>query len=669
VVAGPNSITGTVTDGAGTPLAGIRLSDSFGATAATSDADGTYLLDGLQPDTEYFVSASDPAGFHTPAFIGPVLVSSIETAVADIVLDDVVVQVVGTITDPLGQPVAGVTVTDSLGFGIFATTGADGRYALSNLPAATFELNVDPSGSRPDLRPTTIVVDVVDGVVADGSVQLQAQAAFVVHVTAAGSPAAGSVSIWRSSPFGWVQGPGAVIGADGTAVVAVPEDGDWLVQVDSATPDFAGEFVPGGGIPEAGTLYTITGDQQVALDVALTPAGVISGTITRPDGSPGNFFDASALAVGGSNSFPTLVGCNLADESAPAGTYRIGCLQPSVDYIVQASGGESADEQFYPDAQSPQRATPVAVEPGVETTGIDFQLHPKTPEPTITGLSQSYFRTGTVTRGVRVYGSFFPSDPNALVFRDFVFGTEFKVTRVISSREAVVDITVAPGTIGEVPVARDILLFRTIGGFGSCGSCMFVGDRTTKVGTITGKVTDNRDRGVGGAQVRLTSLDGTTVHTVGTAADGSYTAAGLVPGKYTVHFEGTEALNPQYWRRQTSATAATPVTVSTGKTTKDISAKLARRGPITITGAVQTEVPTSFDLDLVGTGLSSIEDGFRVSIAGPFGPQVLTATSVSSTNLRVSGFTFPGVYDVTVTWTADNGTLRSTVCSGCLNVV
>ncbi|HEU5103508.1 MAG TPA: putative glycoside hydrolase [Roseiflexaceae bacterium] len=128
----PNTVSGTITDTyTGQPLAGalVKASD---AVSATTNADGRYLLVGVPESFTLSVTAQDYA---------PVTQSLRQTVAFDTALRPDTLS--GVVTDRYSnQPVAGASV--KVGDNLSATTGADGRYRLTGVPAnATVEFSAD----------------------------------------------------------------------------------------------------------------------------------------------------------------------------------------------------------------------------------------------------------------------------------------------------------------------------------------------------------------------------------------------------------------------------------------------------------------------------------------------------------------------------------------------
>ena len=109
-------------------------------------------------------------------------------------------------------------------------------------------------------------------------------------------------------------------------------------------------------------------------------------------------------------------------------------------------------------------------------------------------------------------------------------------------------------------------------------------------GAITGTVTSHHHTPVGGECVTATPVDpvpdpvfDSVLHPVigQTAADGTYTLVGLLPGKYTAMFSvgcGDTGFQTQWWHHSDSASGATVITVSANGTVTGIDARLRHSG-------------------------------------------------------------------------------------------
>ena len=306
VLAGPAraaSIAGTVSDGVGGPLAGIFVSayaDSGGGWSAVgsdvTDAAGGYLIDGLA-DGSYRLYASDPGGAYVAEWYDDQ--PSVLTA-QDIVLDtgnpaaqaDIALggsgQVTGSVTDAVGEPIAGIRVSAyRQAAGAWpeqssAVTGADGAYAVGGLPAGDYRIGfLDPGGVyAPEYHQDTPDFD--------AALALTLGAAATLAGIDAELAAVGALS-------GQISDPSAAPLA-GILVVAHRDDGGGFAQVAFTQTDTGGAFAFTGLAPGSyrlqcidnsglhrETWYLDGADLAAAQDIALAGGGDVTGLdVTLP---------------------------------------------------------------------------------------------------------------------------------------------------------------------------------------------------------------------------------------------------------------------------------------------------------------------------------------------------------------------------------------------------
>ncbi|MCD6362050.1 MAG: Ig-like domain-containing protein, partial [Armatimonadetes bacterium] len=166
---GPDTfhIAGTITDGDGVPEAGVRV--EAGALWDISAADGTYEITGLAAGTYQVIPTKDGRSF-TPASrsvtVGPTALGINFTSAPGYDISGIA-QMAGT-----GAPMAGVTVSDGLHSDV---TGADGLWALEDVPAGTYTVSATLPGYQ--ITPPSIDVTVnattgsVAGLIFEASLQ------------------------------------------------------------------------------------------------------------------------------------------------------------------------------------------------------------------------------------------------------------------------------------------------------------------------------------------------------------------------------------------------------------------------------------------------------------------------------------------------------------------
>ena len=162
-------ITGIVSGAGSGPLAGIDVfavptSLLLRTIRSTTEADGSYSV-AVLPGEAYQVQFYDPnlvygGGFYDSSagdgyasdgtLATDVVVDSSDVGGIDVTLP-LAVHITGTVTGPGGVPLAGIDVAASptvLGWGGYATTGADGTYSAAVPPGLSYRLSFsDPEGT------------------------------------------------------------------------------------------------------------------------------------------------------------------------------------------------------------------------------------------------------------------------------------------------------------------------------------------------------------------------------------------------------------------------------------------------------------------------------------------------------------------------------------------
>jgi hypothetical protein len=202
------------------------------------------------------------------------------------------------------------------------------------------------------------------------------------------------------------------------------------------------------------------------------------------------------------------------------GTYSLGGLASGIYTVSFSASGYLT--QYYKDAESAGSAKHVTLASGAMITGVDAQLQ---------------LAGGTYRLSFEGLGSDYA--------KQFFGGA------------SLASATGVPVTAGATTANIDVQLNRA-------------------KGTIAGTVTDGARCGMG-AQVAAYDASGTPVASVSTAADGSYTVAGLAPGFYRVGFAAGGCTGDFYGGAATLAGAGAILVVS-GTTAEGIDEKLGGTG-------------------------------------------------------------------------------------------
>jgi hypothetical protein len=401
------SISGTVTDTAAAPIAGICVyayGPGFGS--GQTSAAGAYQIADLAAGS-YTVEFSDCANgryisqFYRNASFGqqptPVAVTGgSDTAHidADMVLGG---GISGTVRDDQGRPLAQACVdaeeAGGVGFGGFARTGLSGTYKILGLSPGQYRARFDDCGGGALAvewykgKSTALDADLVS--VASGHTTKDINAAMV-----SGGSITGTV-VQMNQPGGQ---PGICVDATdgagspanfmttttdrwGTYQIAHLYPGSYKVHFQDCRPPVAG----GDRLADqwynnkvsatwADTIQVVSGQATPAINATLQPQGVIAGTVTLAGQRPADRVCVSASpSAGPPQPFPPETQTTVSGSyrlSLPRGSYRIEfgyCDSP-------VALGLSADHQWYPNAPDPVGATPVSVSDGVTTSGVDANL-------------------------------------------------------------------------------------------------------------------------------------------------------------------------------------------------------------------------------------------------------------------------------------------------------
>ena len=257
----------------------------------------------------------------------------------------------GRVVGPTGEPVADVCVSASGAstYNAFARTGTDGRFIVGGLPAGDFDLSFQPCQTS-DLTMASRQGSVGAGATADlGDVALSLGTKVTGRVVdEAGEPVAQACvsggSAWGSSaPDGTFELRGVRAESEIWVDASECEDPLYLQSASTAVNT---------GAP---------GSTYAGVELALAVGGAVTGTIARgPDENLGDLcVEIEGVArrwIGEATSY-TLPGL------AP-GEYTVRLTDCATDETLQ----------WYDRTSDPAAATPVVVERGRTSSGIDFDL-------------------------------------------------------------------------------------------------------------------------------------------------------------------------------------------------------------------------------------------------------------------------------------------------------
>ncbi|MGN8247083.1 MSCRAMM family protein [Cellulomonas soli] len=306
-------------------------------------------------------------------------------------------KIVGRITDTARHGVAGARIEvlellDPDGetrLVASATTGKDGRYAATAVPAGTYRVHVVPrtgSGLAAQYQPAASSVLEGDEVVVragrtvrhvDGVLPPESMiVGFAQDASGAAVPGIQvTVELFRDGVGVWLPTGTATTSVHGTYTVRSLPAGTYRIGFTSlATPPaFSAQYYPGAGTQwQAAAVEVGPGQAVTGIDATLTAPARITGTVTDEQGLvvPGTHVTASVEDGG---YFSTVAQTTTAED----GTYVIDGLAPGayqVSFAPPPSGSYS--QHFYPGVTDPHEATTLAVTAGAHLTGIDVVFRP-----------------------------------------------------------------------------------------------------------------------------------------------------------------------------------------------------------------------------------------------------------------------------------------------------
>jgi protocatechuate 3,4-dioxygenase beta subunit len=385
---GTGSISGTVVGPGGVPLEGVFVTggSAFSFAQTMTDADGTYVLDGLVAGY-YGVAFNAPPGsglageYYDDSPFSPTPVRVFDEQITPDI--DAELEpggaVSGVVTDPQGDPVEGVEIEvgswSVFGFSTFgssAETDADGTYVADGLPPGYYRIQAFPptgSGLTPQYYDGQYLFDLADPVfvpatteVADVDFQLEPGAELSGTVTdQGGAPLAGVIVSAQGDDFGSFAE--TTTAANGTWTLDGLLPGDYRLRFDpsSATPGVLGEWYDNSPTFAGATVISLdSGEVMGGIVTDLSPAASLSGTVTGLDGLPDRDVVVFATTPAGQPVAQAITTFNgeYSMVGLPAGNYLVEFRQPF-------------NTQYFDGVYRRAEATPVTLIGGQETENID----------------------------------------------------------------------------------------------------------------------------------------------------------------------------------------------------------------------------------------------------------------------------------------------------------
>lgn len=354
-----------------------------GPTAVLTDEAGYYRLDGLQPG-DYEVQVYDFGGFYPGAAYPSIIAVAAGQDVPgiDFAITPSATGIVGTITDPTGQPVSGAWVYAATYYDWTSASGmtdAQGRYRLG-LSAGTYFVQADDgSGNylptyypgvrfREDAAP----VEVADGTVV-GAVDFALLPAAKISGRVIDAGTGASLTGIFVQAFDWTgdwRAYAAETDAEGSFTIGGLDPGAYRIQAWDWSNVFSPEWYEDKADYDSADPVAVSAGQTTGgLVMRLDRAGSLSGTVVDAlTGTPLADVSLYAWSVDGAN------GTMGWGWSGSDGSFTVSGL-PTGSYILYAydfSGGYVPT--YYDGVTVLDAATPLAVTTGHDTGGIRMRM-------------------------------------------------------------------------------------------------------------------------------------------------------------------------------------------------------------------------------------------------------------------------------------------------------
>jgi len=447
----------------------------------------------------------------------------------------------GTVRDPSGNPIVGVSVTallPDLSVVQFRSTGADGTYLIDGLPAGdswTVYFS-DPSGGYTaewyddaEDQGSATAVSVIAGSSTSGiDAVLAAAGGITGRVTdGAGDPIDGvSVSAWL--PGSSVSASQGTTEADGTYSVGGLSTANYVLQFSALDGLHQTEWYDDAADMGSATAVSVTAGSIVSgINAVLADAGMVAGHVTDVDGNP-----LQGITVWVSD--PMITSTVGQASTGSDGAYSVGALAEGSYAVRFYDSSGTYTEELYDDQPWWERdtATLVTVTAGSVSSGIDAVM------------AETGSITGRVTDGTNGIGNI---EVTAYMLQSSA--SDLPIGDAYTNANGTYTIAGPPGLIaGDYQVRfRDpsgvfaeewyATPVTVVPGVATSGVDAVLAQETSSTGSISGTVTEEgTGTPISSIVVWAYDLSGDWVDYVSPSSDGTYSIGGLAPGDYKVEF-------------------------------------------------------------------------------------------------------------------------------------
>ncbi|MGN8551513.1 UNVERIFIED_CONTAM: carboxypeptidase regulatory-like domain-containing protein [Microbacterium sp. SLM126] len=625
VLSAAGSISGVVTDGAGTPLEGVAAvvysydpvwKGWIGRAFAATDESGAYTVRQLRPGTyrvgfdsgfgaavlaEWWQDAASPEKATDVTVAAGEETSGINPELA------LAGRIAGVVTDVSGAPIEGVGVTawteDGSG-GRGYETSADGTYTIDQLPAGDYKIQYTTDRAAGSFvgewwddaadKDSASVVAVEAGVTTEEVSATLAPggtiSGTVTDVSGSGVP---DLMVNVSSVSGGFY-RSAQTDSDGRYAVRGLPEGQHLVRFEGSDDVLAEWWDDARKKGEATPIAVAAGTEVAGISPQLAAAGGVDGVVTDLAGEPISGVEVRVTSAGSLTPFD---GGERNAVTAEDGSYSVRGL-PAGDHTVYfstADASKSVIGEWWDDAQTRTSSTSVVVQEGSMTSGISPQLAEggQISGSVVAGDAaafpnyavQAYFENEAVSAR-----SYVQTEDGAFTVRGLRPGSyTLRFTGFDASDERLVEwwdgaldrasATPVPVTVGTPVSGIDVVLSE------DDGSTI-----DTRSASMSGTVTDALGSPVAGAEVAIVDAAGRWGTGTSTDSSGNWWLGDLTSDDYKVGFQATLSgeVVTQYWVDATDFDSADVIALGAGEDRTGISATLGGAVAPVLASAVPT---------------------------------------------------------------------------------
>ena len=504
----------------------------------------------------------------------PVTLTKAQDTTIDVELEKAS-HIVGTVTDPQGNPVSADVRAYAEGSSYSDYTAGDGTYDITGLRQGSYRLRITPTEPSPLIREWWN--NQRDEFDADPIV-LGADDSFTADMTLdAGAALTGTVVDDQDNPVEGVivRATGAesektLTAADGTYRLAGLEPGDYRVRF-KPQGNLALQWFEGAESETDATQLTVAaGETATDIDARLRQSRTITGTVTDPQGNAvedvrvevyrdGSSYYADRTSTDAQGAFQT--------KDLPTGDYRV--------YLRPYAPTQLAS-QWYDKSPTRSGATPVAVRDG-QAAVIAAELEEGgSISGTVTGSGGTPLANTFVSAGSATDYRYAITDGNG----------DYEITGLTGDTYSVEFSTYTSEYVSEWYDNKDSAetadpVAVTLG-----QATPNVDAQLTKAGSISGTVSTADGDPLPFESMEL-HLGDEQVGWAWTDMDGTFTFGGLRPGNYTMRVRGTGEWLGQWWKNKPDQASADPIQVVAGQnlTGKDFTLQRGASIAGTVTGS------------------------------------------------------------------------------------